>query len=705
MRALLLAAVLVAVPCVLGGGASAAGGLTFGSAAPVDPLASSIQPNVAWDGAGGLWLSSFAPGRSSFVRRSTDGGMSFRALWPTTLTPTGDVDVAVGDGGVLYAAAVIGPATVGTAVSTDGGSNWDSDAFSVSQPLDDRLSLVVDRGATGSSADDTAFLVVHHGGGAYLFSSRGGLGYADAAGGQAIATGRCGALVFDPSRRVLYLPCAAGSQVAMIAGPVPPGQRSGLVFRTFLAPRSPGGGSVAALLPSAAVDRAGTIYAVWADAADHDVFYAGSPNGGVGWIGPVRVNTGAARSSALPTAVAGAPGVLAIAWLGADSALGARQMPAFAANPAAATDYRWYGYAAFVAKADTGSPAVTQQRVTGKPVHFGRITPGDRRLGEYLALGMSGHGGLVVVLPDTTDQTHSGQLVSVRQLSGPNLPGSAIVEPQPKNPVADPFGDAAPAAADITGVELSQDKPTLLRARITVGGVAADAEPGTVWLARFRVLSTGARGEPAYRVLYLGAQAETTPAFFGGSETCSGGACTYPPAATATGSLEGNTVTVQVRLEGGFGAGVPVEGDLLYGVTGLTLAGGIDLDSTAPFDYKLAERIGKTTNKGRHIVGAGKIRGGGRFKVDVFQQKTGTLTYVDTAAGVRFASTKIMRVRMITRRRAQISGTGSLGSATTSFTAVVADGGKGRVRDTFSISLASGYRRAGRLLSGGVTIR
>ena len=79
---------------------------------------------------------------------------------------------------------------------------------------------------------------------------------------------------------------------------------------------------------------------------------------------------------------------------------------------------------------------------------------------------------------------------------------------------------------------------------------------------------------------------------------------------------------------------------------------------------------------------------------------------MDTAAGVRFASTKIMRVRMrmITRRRAQISGTGSLGSAATSFTAVVADGGKGRVRDTFSISLASGYRRAGRLLSGGVTI-
>src|SRR3989440_4405951 len=335
MRALLLAALLLAIPCALGGGASAAGGLTFGSAAPVDPLASSIQPNLAWDGSGGLWLSSFAPGHSSFVRRSTDGGLSFRALGPTTLTPTGDVDVAVGDTGVLYAAAVVGPATVGTAVSTDGGSSWDSDAFSVSQPLDDRLSLVVDRGATGSSADDTAFLVVHHGGGAYLFSSRGGLGYADAAGTQAIATGRCGALVFDSSRRMLYLPCAAGAQVAVIAGAVPLGQRSGLVFRTFLAPRSPGGGSVATLLPSAAVDSVGTIYAVWADAADHDVFYAASPNGGAGWIGPVRLNTGAARSSALPIAVAGAPGVLAVARRGAGSGLGPPQLPALGPGPAA----------------------------------------------------------------------------------------------------------------------------------------------------------------------------------------------------------------------------------------------------------------------------------------------------------------------------------------------------------------------------------
>jgi hypothetical protein len=703
MRALRLAVLLLAIPWAVAG-ASAATGLAFGSAAPVDPLGVSIQPNVAWDASGTLWVSSFAPGRSAFVRRSADGGDGFRGLSATGLTPIGDVDVAVGDGGVLYAAAVIGPATVGTAVSTDGGGNWQSDAFSVDAPLDDRLSLAIDRGSSGSSADDTAFLVVHHGGAAYLLSSRSGLGYADAAGTQAIATGRCGALVFDPARRMLYLPCAAGAQVAVIAGSVPLGQSSGLVFRTFIAPRSPGGGSVATLLPSLAADRAGTIYAVWVDAADHDVFYAASPNGGLGWIGPVRLNTGAARSSALPTAVAGAPGVLGVAWLGVDSALGAQQMPAFATSPAAATAYRWYGYAALVAKAATGSPSVTQRRVTAKPIHFGRIAPGDRSLGAYIGVGLNGHGGMVVALPDTTDESHSGQLVAVKQLSGPNLLGSAIVEPQPKNPVADAFGDAAPAAADLTRVELSQDKPTLLRVRLTVAGAVADAEPGTVWLARFRVLSTGARGEPAYRALYLGAKAGTPTTYFGGSATCAESGCTYPAAAPATGSVGGSTVTVVVRLEGGFGAGIPVSSDLLYGVTGLTFAGGLDLDSTAPFDYKLAQRIGRTTTKGRHIVGSGTIRGAS-FRVDVFQQKTGTLTYTDSRAGVRFSLTKILKVRMVTGRHAVISGTGKLASGPSSFVATVVDGGTGRKRDSFAISLGGGYRRSGALLSGGVTIR
>jgi hypothetical protein len=205
-------------------------------------------------------------------------------------------------------------------------------------------------------------------------------------------------------------------------------------------------------------------------------------------------------------------------------------------------------------------------------------------------------------------------------------------------------------------------------------------------------------------VLYLGATAGAPTTFFGGSATCAEGACTYPAAVPATGSVSGTTVAVTVRLEGGFGAGVPVSGDLLYDVTGLTLQGGLVLDAASPFDYKLAERIGRTTNKGRHVVGAGTIRGG-RFAVDVFQQKTGMLTYADAAARVRFASTKILKVRMVTRRHAVISGTGTLAGGPASFVATVVDGGKGRKRDSFGISLGGGYRRSGALLSGGVTIK
>jgi hypothetical protein len=203
--------------------------------------------------------------------------------------------------------------------------------------------------------------------------------------------------------------------------------------------------------------------------------------------------------------------------------------------------------------------------------------------------------------------------------------------------------------------------------------------------------------------MYLGALGGAPLRFFAGSVTCDAAGCTYPAAVAATGSASDETITVTARLEGGFGA--PLHGDLLYDVSGLTFAGGGVLDSTAPFAYKLAERIGRTTTRGRHIVGSGSIRGGGRFRVDVFQQKTGSLTYSDPRAGVRLASTKITKVRMVTRRHAVISGTGTRGGRPASFVATVVDGGKGRARDSFGISVGRDYRRSGRLLSGGVTIK
>src|SRR5919198_4536694 len=314
LRAAAVLAVVLLAQVGSAGGASPppfrpTGGLAFGPAAPVDPAGTSVKPNLALGDDGTLWLSSSTIGQTVFVHRSTDDGRSFHAAAPTGVGPQGDTSIAVGDGGTIYAAAEDSGSGIGVALSTDGGATWTSTRFFVAGTLDGRLSLAVDRGGTPSPADDTVFLVAHYAGGAFLYSSPGGvLDFANAAGGQAIGTGACGALVFDRVQRNLYLPCATGSHVGVVTGRVPLGQRVGLIFRTFATPSSPGGGGVAVLLPEVAVDAAGTVYAVWVDRADHDVYYAASSNGGPNWRGPVRVNGNEARSSALPVAVAGAAG-------------------------------------------------------------------------------------------------------------------------------------------------------------------------------------------------------------------------------------------------------------------------------------------------------------------------------------------------------------------------------------------------------------
>src|SRR5919198_1563146 len=712
------AAFLAASLLVAGGRAGAAeppfrptGGLDFGPAAPVDPGGTSVQPNLALGGEGTIWLSSSTTGRPVFVRRSSDDGRSFRAAAPTGVGPQGDTGLAVGDGAV-YAVAEDSGSGVGLALSTDGGATWASTRFLVPGTLDGRPSLAVDRGASASPLDDTFFLVVHFDGGAYLYSSPGGsLDFVNAAGGQVIGTGACGALVFDRVLRNLYLPCAAGARVAAIRGHVPLGQRVGLIFRTFVTPPSPAGGFVAALLPVVTVDASGTVYAVWVDRNDHNVYYAASTDAGASWRGPVRVNGNEARSSALPVAVAGAPGMLAIAWLGADSSVAAGVMPAFSVHAVQATAYRWYGYAALVTGAASPGQAIVQQRFTTKPIHFGRIA--DSSLGTYLGVALAPGGGLVLAYDDTTSQHHAAHVFVTRQLAGPTPRETSIVEPAATNPVTDPGGDASPPQLDLRRIELVQLEPTRLRVLMTVAAPPPPDASG-LWLTRFQVLSTGVSGSAAYRTVYLGAATTPgkPPSFFGGTTTCEEPSCSdisFPATVPAAGSIDGDTITVDVALEGGFGPGFPLNGDLLYNVVGLTYAPegtvlGSDVDSTAPFDYRLEERIGRTTSNGRHIVGSGSIRGAdaGRatFRVNVFQAKTGQIVFSDPHAHVAFRSQRITRVRILTRHKARIWASGVNGA---SCVITVADGGKGR-RDTLSIAVGR-YRRSGRLLSGGVTIR
>jgi hypothetical protein len=61
---------------------------------------------------------------------------------------------------------------------------------------------------------------------------------------------------------------------------------------------------------------------------------------------------------------------------------------------------------------------------------------------------------------------------------------------------------------------------------------------------------------------------------------------TFYPAeqAVTTGSISGNTITIDVALQQAFGAGRPISGDTLYSVTALTYGQNADEDLYAEGD-------------------------------------------------------------------------------------------------------------------------
>ena len=116
---------------------------------------------------------------------------------------------------------------------------------------------------------------------------------------------------------------------------------------------------------------------------------------------------------------------------------------------------------------------------------------------------------------------------------------------------------------------------------MTVADLAGMLPPpgkaNAVWLTRFQALSVGDFGEEAYRIFYVGAESTggQAPQYFAGSTTCTDTTpqtckvLDYPRTMVATGRVCGNTISVDVSLNGGFGIGLPV-GNKLYNVTAFT---------------------------------------------------------------------------------------------------------------------------------------
>jgi len=758
-----------------------AGDLKFAPETIVDPQRTEGEPVNFFAPDGSYWESGpFGTStQQSWVHHSTDGGLEFHETSPVGLRPDGppgggDTDVVTDDQGFVYFSDLEGLVQVSTSVSNDGGNTWKKNAVASQETGVDRQWYAVDNGLTPAATDNTIFLVYRQTPAeTQILSSPGSTGASDPVGGLvwtnaastnglvAISSGApCGHLFFDPVKRNLYLPCGQGDHIEVAVGHVDPGQRTGIAFHTVGLPKTPGGGDPTMVFPWLGVDSAGNVMVVWVDGTDHNLYESTSTDGGTKWTDALKINTGDAKTNEFPEVTGRGVGEFAITWYGNASGESSDSMPPNTSADSA--KYPWYGYVALVTHADTLQPTVAQQRFTEHPMHYGIVCNSGttcvsgRTLADYFDVGVDKKGAIRIVFDDESSQYRQAHLMEVRQL---------LTGPEPKQPMADPTGDAqmphysptGPGAnlpqADFTNLALSQPSDGVLRVQMTVAGGLANptpppGKPQLVWLTRFQAKSVMPNGAEAYRIFYVGARSTEGGAltYFSGSgddptgclDTSSGCKIVFYPAeqTLTSGSTSGNTITIDVSLQKGFGSGRPIDGDRLYSVTALSYGqnGDADIylegDATHAFDYTLgnappasvaqptakpsggsggggggSQRIdngvkSNKTSKSAHAVRGHGLVAAGRLGTATFTIGAKTLVYTDRKHHVVLRA-PIGTVRFSTIA-ARITGFARVNGKRVRFAAVAVDHGK--TGDVFRIAWNGGPSHGGRVRKGGITV-
>ncbi len=724
----------------------ASGGISFGAHTIVDPQRTEGEPLVHIDQAGNIWETGpwgFSTAQG-FVARSTDNGDSFHIVSPFGLRPNpaasggGDTDIITDDNGNAYFADLEGLADIGVAVSNNNGNNWRENSVAAMFPADDRQWLAVDNGPSTSVSDNTVFLtyrqvplgsqVLSSPGSTSSADPVGGLVYTNAASTDFVGAGApCGRLIFDPVLRNLYLPCVQGNHVHVSKAHVDPGQRSGLTFSSTDTPASPGG-SIGNLFASLTTDQAGNVYVAWADTANNNVYLTVSTNTGTSWSTPLQVNGDPANTNVMPWAVAGTSGTVDIVFYGTDVRGDPNSFPSWINNRVAATSVKWFVYFVQVQAATTTTPTIYQVKASEHPTDYGQIctgglgcttSGGDRTLADFFSVGLDANGAARIVLNDLTNQHHGAALFELRQVAGPSAYGTPLTPPFPNSGtrVGDPSGDAhiphySPVGAganqvalDLSSLQISQPDSSHLRATIKLQSLASLLPPsgstGLLWLVRWQFLSTGDAGEESYRIFYLGANstAGQSPVFFAGTGTSAapgtgippGNGCVtttpqnckiikYPSEILETGTINTSTGTITITAPLS-DLGSPITGDTLYSVTALTFAYTsanpilTDGDATRAFDY---------------VLTTGRIHG--------------KAAYRDPAEGVDFR-TSLITSATFNGKTVNFKGTGTNNNIATSFTITVQDKAEpGAGKDTFAITLGTGYSKADTVQSGNIQV-
>ena len=724
--------------------------------------------------------------QQSFVHRSTDNGNQFNIVSPVALRPNiapggGDTDVVTDDQGNAYFVDLESLANLGCAVSNDNGNNWRTNFACVETTADDRQWFTVDNGLTNAASDNTVFLGYREEFGTHIYSTPGSTGPLDPVGGVVYVDSssdplplngevRCGQLRFDPVLRNLYYPCSGDDHVVVTVGHVNPGQRTGIAYHNVDLPDSPGGGGVDDLFPVVAADAAGNVYMAWVDTNDNNVYYSYSTDGGETWSTPVQVSGGDSHSNVMPWIQGGAAGTVVVAWYGNPSNVDSDFMPSWYVNRQSSTLFKWYGYASIIRSANTASPTFAQARFTDQPMNYGQICTGgigctlnngDRTMADFFGFYLDPSDGAIrIVYNDTTSQHHGAHLFEVRQISGPSAKtGGTISRSVPTNPVSDPPGDAqsphySPAGPganvpqfDFTQLRLSQPNRQTLRVQMTLAANPALASPpggktNALWLTRFQALSVGDEGEESYRIFYVGAEkpAIGPMTFFSGSgdsahDAIMGDGCQtttpenckvvqYPNEGPASGSISGNTITIDVPLQGGFGPNRPIFGTSLYNVTALSAGRNstptdlyADLDATRAFDFPISGGGNPPPppppGTGCRISGGGAITTGvgteGTFTLNAHANLKGKVDYRDGSAA-SFRSTRLTDVSCGTGGLGTIRGEGINNGQMVTFTVDVDDNGEAGTTDVFSITLRDGsnnivYSKTGTLTRGNVQVQ
>lgn len=155
------------------------------------------------------------------------------------------------------------------------------------------------------------------------------------------------------------------------------------------------------IFPALAVDDFGYVYTVWSD--NQNIWMSSSPNEGVSWTAPVRVNQGATvgKANVFPWVAADANGHVVVAWLGASIAANSNDVAAM--QPACAdgtTDCwaQWNVYAAESVNGHAATPTFTQAVASDHAMHAGTVctngtgcSGGDSRsLADFFQVALDG---------------------------------------------------------------------------------------------------------------------------------------------------------------------------------------------------------------------------------------------------------------------------------------------------------------------------